>query len=170
MLISKKLNAAINDEIGLELFASNQYLNMAAYLEGIPLKKLAALFMKQSDEERAHALKFVKYLNDVGGTVTIPAIDAPQATFKSVEEVIAKSLKWEGEVTDRINQMMTMAIAEKDYAAQEFLQWLEGAGRGDVHDGQPPQDREVLWRAGPHHDRGLPLAPGLARRASDRRA
>ena len=33
MLISKKLNAAINDEIGLELFASNQYLNMAAYLE-----------------------------------------------------------------------------------------------------------------------------------------
>jgi len=124
MLISKKLNAAINDEIGLELFASNQYLNMAAYLEGIPLKKLAALFMKQSDEERAHALKFVKYLNDVGGTVTIPAIDAPQATFKSVEEVIAKSLKWEGEVTDRINQMMTMAIAEKDYAAQEFLQWF----------------------------------------------
>ena len=124
MLISKKLNAAFNDEIGLELFASNQYLNMAAYLDGIPLKKLAGMFLKQSDEERSHGLKFVKYLNDVGGTVTIPAIDAPQATFKSVEEVIAKSLKWEGEVTGRINQMMTMAIAEKDYAAQEFLQWF----------------------------------------------
>ncbi len=124
MLISKKLNAAFNDEIGLELFASNQYLNMAAYLETIPLKKLAALFMKQSDEERGHALKFVKYLNEVGGTVQIPAIEAPQSTFKSVEDVIAKSLKWEGEVTDRINQMMAMAIAEKDYAAQEFLQWF----------------------------------------------
>jgi bacterioferritin B len=124
MLISKKLNAAFNDEIGLELFASNQYLNMAAYLEGIPLKKLAALFMKQSEEERGHGLKFVKYLNDVGGTVTIPTIDAPKATFKSVEEVIAKSLEWEAEVTGRINAMMTMAIAEKDYAAQEFLQWF----------------------------------------------
>lgn len=124
MLISKKLNAAFNEEIGLELFASNQYLNMAAFFEGIPLKKLAALFVKQSDEERTHALKFVKYLNDVGGAVKIPAVDAPQATFKSVEDVIAKSLKWEGEVTDRINAMMTMAIAEKDYAAQEFLQWF----------------------------------------------
>ncbi len=124
MLISKKLNAAFNDEIGLELFASNQYLNMAAYLEGIPLKKLADLFMKQSGEERGHALKFVKYVNDVGGTVRIPAVDAPQATFKSVEEVIAVSLKWEAEVTARINAMMTMAIAEKDYAAQEFLQWF----------------------------------------------
>jgi ferritin len=124
MLISKKLNAAFNDEIGLELFASNQYLNMAAYFEGIPLKKLAALFMKQSDEERGHGLKLVKYLTDVGGAVKIPAVEAPKATFKSVEEVLAKSLEWEIEVTDRINTMMTLAIAEKDYAAQDFLRWF----------------------------------------------
>lgn len=124
MLISQTLNAAFNDEIGLELFASNQYLNMAAYLDGVPLKKLAALFMKQADEERSHALKFVGYLNDVGGTVTIPAIDAPQAAFASVEEVVAKALEWEREVTSRVNALMAMAIAEKDYAAQEFLQWF----------------------------------------------
>jgi bacterioferritin B len=124
MLISKKLNAAFNDEIGLELFASNQYLNMAAYLEGIPLKKLAALFLKQSDEERGHGLKFVKYLTDVGGTVKIPAIEAPKPNFKSVEEVLVKSLEWEIAVTDRINAMMTMAIAEKDYAAQDCLRWF----------------------------------------------
>ncbi len=124
MLISKKLNAAFNDEIGLELFASNQYLNMAAYLETIPLKKLAALFMKQSDEERGHALKFVKYLNDVGGSVKIPAIEAPKPAFRSAEEVMAKSLEWEVKVTDRINELMATAVAEKDYAAQEFLQWF----------------------------------------------
>jgi ferritin len=124
MLISQELNAAFNDEIGLELFASNQYLNMAAYLEGLPLKKLAGLFAKQSDEERAHALKFVKYLNDVGGTVTIPAVDAPKATYASVEEVIQESLKWETEVTNRINALMTMAVEQKDYAAQDFLRWF----------------------------------------------
>jgi bacterioferritin B len=124
MFISKELNAAFNDEIGLELFASNQYLNMAAYLEGVPLKKLAGMFAKQADEERGHALKFVKYLNDVGGAVVIPAVAAPQATFKSVEEVIQKSLKWEIEVTNRINAMMAMAIAQKDYAAQDFLRWF----------------------------------------------
>ena len=124
MLISKKLNAAFNEEVGLELFASNQYLNMSAYLEGQALKKLAAMFAKQADEERGHALKFVKYLNDVGGAVVIPAVPAPQARFKSVEEVVQKSLDWEVEVTDRINEMMTMAIAEKDYAAQDALRWF----------------------------------------------
>ena len=124
MLISKKLNAAFNEEIGLELFASNQYLNMAAYLESVPLKKLAAMFFKQSDEERGHAMKFVKYLNDVGGTVKIPAIPPPQATFKSFEEVVQKSLDWEGEVTARINALMTMAIDQNDYAAQDFLRWF----------------------------------------------
>jgi ferritin len=124
MLISKKLNAAINDEIGLELFASNLYLSMAAYLEGQTLKQLAKMFAKQADEERMHALKFFKYLNDVGGTVKIPALDAPQATFKSVEDVVKVALKWEQEVTDRVNALMTMAIAEKDYAAQDFLRWF----------------------------------------------
>ena len=124
MLISKKLNAAINDEIGLELFASNLYLSMSAYLEAYPLKKLAAMFAKQADEERGHALKFVKYLNDVGGAVVIPAVPAPKATFKSVEEVVQKSLDWEVEVTDRINDMMTLAVAQKDYAAQDFLRWF----------------------------------------------
>ena len=124
MLISPELNAAFNDEIGLELFASNLYLSMAAYFEAYPLKKLAAMFAKQADEERMHALKFVKYLNDVGGTVKIPAVDAPQATFKSVEDVVKVALKWEQEVTDRVNALMTLAVAEKDYAAQDFLRWF----------------------------------------------
>jgi ferritin len=124
MFISKKLNAAFNDEIGLELFASNQYLNMSTYLESLPLKKLAAMFAKQADEERGHGLKFVKYLNDVGGTVKIPAIDAPKASFKSVEEVIQNALDWEIEVTARISAMMAMAIEQSDYAAQDFLRWF----------------------------------------------
>jgi ferritin len=124
MLISKELNAAFNEEIGLELFASNQYLNMAAYLEELPLKKLGAMFAKQADEERGHALKFVKYLTDVGGTVVIPAIAAPTPTFKSVEDVIQKSLDWEIVVTNRVNAMMTMAVEQKDYAAQDCLRWF----------------------------------------------
>jgi bacterioferritin B len=124
MLITKELNAAFNEEIGLELFASNQYLNMAAYLDGLPLKKLAAMFFKQADEERGHAIKFVKYINDVGGTVEIPSVKAPQAAFKSVEEVVQRSLEWELEVTARVNTMMTTAVAQKDYAAQDFLRWF----------------------------------------------
>jgi ferritin len=123
-MISKELNAAINEEIGLELFASHQYLNMASYFESLALKKLAGMFRKQGDEEREHAVKFVHYLDETGGAVEIPAIQAPRATFASVEEAVKVSLDWEIEVTRRINALMTLAIDQKDYAAQDFLRWF----------------------------------------------
>lgn len=124
MLISKELNAAINEEIGLELYASHQYLNMASYFDGLALKQLAAMFRKQGDEEREHAVKFMRYLDDTGGTVAIPAVQAPQAGFASVEAAVQVALDWELEVTRRINALMAMAIEQKDYAAQDFLRWF----------------------------------------------
>ncbi|MBP1635862.1 MAG: ftnA [Acidobacteria bacterium] len=124
MLISKELTAAINEEIGREFFASHQYTNIACYFESLALRKLAALFMKQGDEERAHALKFIKYLNEVDAKVEIPAVPAPQATFKSVEEAVQKSLDWEREVTRNCNALMAIAVDQKDYASQDFLRWF----------------------------------------------
>jgi bacterioferritin B len=124
VLISKELTAAINEEIGFELFASHQYLAMASYFEGLALKKLAAMFRKQGAEEREHALKFVHYLDETGGAVEIPAVKAPRSAFKSVEEAVQVSLDWELEITRRINALMAMAIEQKDYAAQDFLRWF----------------------------------------------
>ena len=54
----------------------------------------------------------------------IPSIQAPKATFTSVEEAVKNSLDWELEVTRRINNLMAMAIDQKDYAAQDFLRWF----------------------------------------------
>ena len=124
MLISKELNAAFNEEIGLELFASNQYLNIASYFDGVGLKKLAGMFFKQAEEERAHAIKFVRYIDEVGGGVEIPAVPAPKPAFASVEEAVALALHWELEVTARVNAMMTLAVDQKDHAAQDFLRWF----------------------------------------------
>ena len=124
MLISKELAAAINEEIGLELFASNQYLAIAAYFESLALKKMAAMFYKQADEERQHALKFVHYVSEAGGTLKIPTVKAPQVAFKSVEDAVKLSLDWELEVTKRCNALMTLAVAQKDYIAQDFLRWF----------------------------------------------
>jgi ferritin len=124
MLISKELNAAINEEIGLELFASHQYMAMGAYFDDLALKILAKMFFKQGEEERGHAVKFIRYLMDAGGKVEIPAIKAPQSTFKSVEEAIRISYDWEMEVTRRINALMALAIEQKDYIAQDALRWF----------------------------------------------
>jgi ferritin len=124
MLISKELAAAINEQVGHELQASHQYANIAAYFENLALKKLAKMFFKQSDEEREHAMKFIHYVSETGGGVAIPVVTAPKADFKSVEEAVKLSVDWEWEVTRRINNLMTMAVEQKDYLAQDFLRWF----------------------------------------------
>ncbi len=124
MLISERLNAAINDEIGRELEASSQYIAIAAYFDDRALRLLAKLFYKQSSEEREHAMKFVHYLADVGGKVAVPAIPAPAADFQGPESAIQKALDWELMVTRHINELMALAHELNDYAAQDFLKWF----------------------------------------------
>lgn len=124
MLISKELAAAINDQITHEMIASQQYAQIATYFESLALKKLAAMFYKQSDEERQHALKFLHYLAETGGEVTLQSIPAPKTKFASVEEAVQLSLDWEWEVTRRINALMDIAVEQKDYLGQDFLRWF----------------------------------------------
>ena len=123
MKISKKLNDAINEQIGEELFASNGYANMAAYFDGLGLSRLSAIYFEQSEEEREHALKFVHYLMEVEGEVAIPAVQAATYKFESVKAALEAAMAWEKDVTERINRLMDLAIEEKDYATQDFLRW-----------------------------------------------
>ena len=123
MLISKELNQEINAQTGRELEASNQYLSIAAYFEGRHLKKLAELFYKQSEEEREHALKFIKFILDAGGKVELPAVAAPKHAFASAEEAVSLSLKWELDVTKYIYDLVEMAESEKDHISRQFLDW-----------------------------------------------
>jgi len=124
MLISEKLNAAMNQQIGRELGASNQYLNIAAYFDRETLPELAEFFYRQSDEERMHALKFVNYIVDAGGKVAIPAVDAPKQGIDSAESAVKLSVDWEMEVTRQINALMETAIKESDHISQDFLRWF----------------------------------------------
>ncbi len=148
-LISPELNKAFNEEVGRELFASHQYIAIACYFDGRALKKLAAMFFKQADEEREHAIKFVEYLNEVGGKVEVPAIEAPKSDFQSAEEAVRLALEWEIEVTNRINDLMTMAIEQKDYAAQEFLDWFV---KEQVEEVSTMQDLlQIVQQVGEHY-------------------
>lgn len=124
MRISAEMNAAINAQIGRELSSSNLYLSMAAYFDDRALRKLAEFFFKQSDEERAHALKFVNYLADMDAKLELPAIPAPQATFSTAEEAIEMAFNAELNITSHIHDLLTKAIDEKDYPTQEFLKWF----------------------------------------------
>jgi ferritin len=124
MKVDKKLNDAINAQIGHELQASHIYINMAAYFDDLGLKRLSDLFFDQAEEEREHAMKFVHFLLDVEGDVAVPAVDKAHTDFKSVSHAFELALGWEKEVTANINHLMDLAIEGKDYATQDFLRWF----------------------------------------------
>ncbi|HTT67350.1 MAG TPA: ferritin [Gemmatimonadales bacterium] len=124
MLISKPMNALMNTQIGHEFGASLQYVNIAAHFDGAGLPVLTQHFFKQAEEERGHALKFVRYILDADGRVAIPAVPAPRAQFASAEEAVALALEWEYTVTKQINGLLDLASSERDYVAHDFLEWF----------------------------------------------
>src|SRR3954468_5169682 len=106
MLISEKLNAALNAQLGHELFNSHQYVAIAAYFEGECLFGLAKLFTGQAEEEREHAMKFVKFILDAGGRLAVPAVPAPQNEFKSAEEAAQVAYDSEVKTTRQIYDLV----------------------------------------------------------------
>jgi ferritin len=124
MLISKKLQDKINEQIGNEFGASLEYVSIAAYFEGEDMLRLAQVFFDQADEERMHAMKFVRYVLDAGGQVRIPAIPTARTEFKDAADAVQAALTWEETVTKQISGLMDIAVGDKDYISQQFLAWF----------------------------------------------
>lgn len=124
MLISETMNDAINEQIGNEFSASLQYVAIASHFAAETLPELAAHFYRQADEERDHAMRFVKYLVDAGGRVGIPAIPMPKSMFGSVEEAVQLSLEQEKTVTQQINDLVELSLKESDHITNNFLSWF----------------------------------------------
>lgn len=124
VLISDRLAAAINAQIGNELGASLQYYQIGAHFHRIHLQMLSKLFFKQADEEKEHAQKLIRYVVDTGALLQIPAVKQPVHGFASSEAAVGAALTWEVEVTGQITALMDIASEERDYLAQSFLQWF----------------------------------------------
>ena len=124
MLISKKMNDALNTQIGNEFGASLQYVSIGCHFGAESLPELSAHFLRQAMEERMHAMKLAQYIVDAGGRVVIPVIPAPKATFKTAEEAVQLSLDWEVTVTKQISGLVDLAISESDHISRNFLQWF----------------------------------------------
>lgn len=124
MLISDKMNDAINEQLGHEFTAMLQYVAIATYFDGEALPMLARHFYRQGEEEREHAMRFVKYVVDAGGQVAIPAIPTVKIGFRSAEEAVKLSLDQELIVTKQINGLMDRAIKENDHTTRNALEWF----------------------------------------------
>jgi ferritin len=120
----KKLTEAFHQQIGREMGASMQYIAIANYFAAETLPELAKFFYAQADEEREHAMKFVRFLLDVDAPVVMPATPAPKCEFKSAEECVYQSVEWEKEVTQQIYDLVDLAKKDNDYIALRFLDWF----------------------------------------------
>ncbi|GAB1308378.1 non-heme ferritin [Urechidicola sp. KH5] len=122
-MISDKVEAALNDQVKLEGFASMQYLAMASWAEINGFNGVAGFFYNQSEEERMHMLKLIKFINERGGKAVIPALEEAQAEFGSLQDLFSKFLESEEKVTDHVNKVVFLCLEMKDYTVHNFMQW-----------------------------------------------
>ncbi|MBC7948280.1 MAG: ferritin [Chitinophagaceae bacterium] len=123
-MLSKTIQDALNKQVQMEAESSQAYLAMASWAEIQPgLQGVTEFFYKQSDEERVHMLKLIRFINERGGFAMIPALEQPLLTFQSIIRVFEEFLKHELKVSDSINDLVHLSLTEKDYATHNFLQW-----------------------------------------------
>lgn len=123
-MLSKSIADALNKQVQMESESSQAYLAMASWAEIQPgLEGVCAFFYTQSEEERMHMLKLMKFINERGGFAMVPALDQPMLTFPSLKKLFEEFLKHELKVSDSINELVHLSLQEKDYATHNFLQW-----------------------------------------------
>ena len=114
----------LNEQIGYEFAASQQYVAIAVHYDAETLPRLAATFYQQAVEERNHAMMLVQYLLDVGEEVRIPGVAEPQVSFGDIAEPVALALDQEKRVSSQISALAGAAREEGDYMGEQFMQWF----------------------------------------------
>jgi ferritin len=114
----------LNEQIGYEFAASQQYIAIAVHYDAETLPRLAATFYQQAVEERNHAMMLVQYLLDVGEPVRIPGVAEPQASFGDIAEPVALALDQEKRVSAQISALAGAAREEGNYMGEQFMQWF----------------------------------------------
>ncbi|MEA3500017.1 MAG: ferritin [Candidatus Marinimicrobia bacterium] len=123
-MLNKKIENAFNNQINKEVYSSYLYQALSAHSSYLGLDGIANWFQIQVQEEISHAQKIYNFINERGGKVKLKTIEEPPSEFESVIVMFEETLKHEEFITKSINELMDLAISEKDHASQIFLQWF----------------------------------------------
>lgn len=123
-MLNKKVEKKLVEQIEKEGYSSSLYLAMASWAEGNGLEGTANWMYEQSDEERMHMLKIVKYVNERGGQAVISSFDKPPMEFKNVKSMFEQVFEHEQKVTASINDIVEVCLHEKDFTTHNWLQWF----------------------------------------------
>jgi ferritin len=124
--------ASVNEQIGHEFGASQQYVAVAIYYDSETLPQLAAHFYRQALEERNHAMMLVQYLLDANEDVIIPGVPSPKTSFADAVEPVRVALDQEKKVTEQIAALVTLAREEGELVGEQFLHWFLQEQREEV--------------------------------------
>ncbi len=123
-MISKKMEKALNGQVNAELYSAYLYLSMESYFKSLNLNGSANWMRVQTQEEVTHAMKLYEFINERGGKITLKTIEGPPIKWDSPLAVFEAVYVHEQKVTGLINDLVDLAIKEKDHATNTFLQWF----------------------------------------------
>ena len=164
----------LNEQVGHELAASQQYLANAVFYDARTLPRLAAFFYAQALEERNHAMMMVRYVMDSGAPPQVPGAPAPATAFEDLVAPVEVALEQERRVTDQISALTAVAREESDFQSEGFMQWFlkeqieEVATMSDLlavvqrSAATPEAIEEYLAREHPAEEGTDPTAPPVA--------
>ena len=122
--MNEKIAALLNEQINKEFYSAYLYLDMANYYDALDLDGYANYYMVQAQEERDHALLFMKYMQANGLKVTLEAIGKPDKVFTQVLDPLEVAAEHERYVTALINAIYKEAHSAGDYRTMKFLDWF----------------------------------------------
>jgi ferritin len=123
-MMTSKMEKALNEQINEELYSTYLYLAMSAWFESQNLPGFASWMKVQAREENTHAMKLFEFIHERRGRVVLKAVKEPGKEWDAPLAAFEAALKHEQHITGRINELVNLAVAEKDHAAAGFLQWF----------------------------------------------
>lgn len=123
-MINEKVAALLNNQVNKEFYSAYLYLEFSNYYEENGLSGFANWYNIQAQEERDHALLFVKYMQNNDLKVTFETIDKPDADLKTNMDPLKAGLEHEKFVTELIDNIYAAAYDAKDFRTTQFLDWF----------------------------------------------
>jgi ferritin len=122
-MLSQEMVKKLNDQINLEAYSSNLYLQMSAWCKAKGLDGCGAFLQAHAAEEMMHMHRLFDYVNETGAMAALGRVDAPPTEYASITAVFEHTYKHEVHVTRQINLLVDTALADKDFSTFNFLQW-----------------------------------------------
>ena len=120
-MLQKKIEEALNEQINAEFWSAYLYLSMSLHFESEGRKGMANWFRIQFQEEQAHALALIDYLQARDGRVELKPIAEVPTSWDSPKAAFEATLEHEKKVTAKINNLYAMAEEVKDFATRQKL-------------------------------------------------